>query len=61
MGEKALPLILDQLRREGDDPDYWSVALEAITGEDPVPKEAYGDTMKIAEVWLSWAEEKNVR
>ncbi len=60
MGEKALPLILAQLRREGDDPDHWSAALEAITGEDPIPKEVYGDTVKIAKAWLSWAEERNV-
>ena len=57
MGERALPLILNQLRREGDDPDHWFAALEAITGEDPVPENAYGDTVKIAKVWLLWAEE----
>ena len=60
MGEKALPLILAQLRREGDDPDHWFTALEAITGEDPVPEDAYGDTVKMAEVWLLWAEGRNV-
>ena len=60
MGEKALPLILAQLRREGDDPDHWFAALEAITDEDPVPEDAYGDTVKMAKAWLLWAEEKNV-
>ena len=60
MGEKALPLILAQLRREGDDPDHWCVALKAITDEDPVPEDAYGDTVKMAKAWLLWAEEKNV-
>ncbi len=59
MGEKALPLILAQLRREGDDPDHWFAALEAITGHDPIPEDAYGDTLKMAEAWLSWAEERN--
>src|SRR5947209_7891445 len=34
MGKEALPLILDELRRE---PDHWFWALKAITGEDPVP------------------------
>ena len=57
MGEKAIPLILAQLRRESDDPDHWYAALEAITGEDPVPTDVYGDTVKIAEAWLLWAEE----
>ena len=56
MGEKALPLILGQLEHEGDDPDHWFAALEAITGEDPVPEDAYGDTKKMAAAWLSWAE-----
>ena len=60
MGETALPLIISQLKREGDDPDHWFVALEAITGKDPIPEEAYGDTPIMAEAWLSWAEEENV-
>jgi len=56
MGEKAVPLILRQLRAEGDDPDHWFWALEMITGEDPIPVEAYGDTTKMAEAWLLWAQ-----
>ena len=60
MGENALPLIFHQMEREGDDPDHWFWALEAITGEDPVPEEAYGDTMRMAGAWLSWARERNV-
>ena len=59
MGRSAVPLILAQLKREGDDPNHWFVALEAITGEDPVPEDAYGDTIRMAEAWLSWAEESN--
>ena len=60
MGEKALPLILNKLRREKDDPDHWFTALEAITGEDPIPESSYGYTVKMAEAWLSWAETNNV-
>lgn len=59
MGESAVPLILAQLKREGDDPNHWFVALEAITGEDPVPEDAYGDTVRMAEAWLSWAAQSN--
>lgn len=55
MGEKALPMILAQLRREGDDPDHWFTALEAITGEDPVTQDMYGSTVKMAMAWLEWA------
>ena len=60
MGQKALPLIVAQIRREADDPDHWFAALEAITGDDPVPEAAYGDTVKMAEAWLTWAKERNV-
>lgn len=61
MGEKALPLIFAQLRSERDDPDHWFAALEAITGQDPVSEDDYGDTLKMAEAWLSWAEKKSAR
>ena len=59
MGERALPLILTQIKREGDDPDHWFTALEAITGEDPVSEDAYGNTVKMAAAWLSWADKIN--
>jgi hypothetical protein len=55
MGQDAMSLILRQLQREGDDPDHWFWALEMITGQDPVPAEAYGDNVAIAQAWLSWA------
>jgi hypothetical protein len=57
MGEKAVPLILAQLKKEGDDPDHWGWALHSITGEDPVPTEAAGDTLRIAEAWLAWGKQ----
>lgn len=59
MGARALPLIFSQIQREGDDPDHWFVALKAITGEDPVSEDAYGDTVRMAEEWLSWAKENH--
>jgi hypothetical protein len=54
MGERAIPLIIRQLELEADDPDHWGWALYAITGEDPVPPEAAGDTVQIAQAWLAW-------
>lgn len=54
MGERAIPFILTALRSEGDNPDHWGWALHAITGEDPIPPEATGDTVKIAQAWLDW-------
>jgi hypothetical protein len=34
MGQEALPLLLEELRR---DPDHWFWAFQAITGVKPVP------------------------
>jgi hypothetical protein len=56
MGDKVVPLILRQMQDEGDDPDHWFWALEMITNADPVPVEAYGDTVRMAQAWFSWAE-----
>lgn len=56
MGETAVPFILRQMQDEGNDPDHWFWALEMITGEDPVPVEAYGDTVRMAQAWFAWAE-----
>ena len=56
MGIRALPLIMEQLERESDAPDHWGAALQAITGEDPVPEESRGDTVGIAKAWLEWNE-----
>lgn len=59
MGEKAVPLILRQLRDEGDDADHWFWALKMITGEDPVSAEAVGDTVQMAAAWFAWADERH--
>src|SRR5713101_1854486 len=55
LGEKAIPLILRQLENEGDDPDHWFWALQAITGENPIPENARGDMPEMARAWLDWA------
>jgi hypothetical protein len=54
MGGAALPLLLDELRRE---PDHWFWALRAITGEDPVAAEERGRLDAMTAAWLRWAEE----
>jgi hypothetical protein len=51
LGPQAVPLILEELQRA---PDHWGWALEAITGENPVPPEAAGDVDAIARAWLRW-------
>jgi hypothetical protein len=58
MGDKAVPLILAQLRSEGDDPDQWFWALRAITQENPVQPGEQGDFRAMAQAWFRWAEEE---
>ena len=55
MGLPAVPLILEELRRE---PDQWFWALESITDENPVPPEAAGRVRLMAEAWLEWGRRK---
>jgi hypothetical protein len=57
MGPAAVPLILEELRRElkTGEPDDWFVALWAITdGENPVPLESRGKLREMAVAWLEW-------
>jgi len=51
MGEPAIPMILEELRRE---PDHWFWALEAITLANPVPPEAGGKVEEMARAWIEW-------
>ena len=58
MGRQALPFIFEELKRQ---PDHWFWALQAITGEDPVPPEDRGNIAAMARHWLRWAEERGIR
>lgn len=58
LGKEVVPLILQQLKREGDKPDHWFVALSQITGESPVPREDRGRIRKMADAWLAWGKSK---
>jgi hypothetical protein len=53
MGERAIPLLLAELRRE---PDHWFVALHTITGANPVPPESEGKVSEMANAWVRWGE-----
>jgi hypothetical protein len=54
--EIAVPLILAQLRSEGDEPDQWFWALHLLTGIDPVAEEDRGDFVKMSRAWLAWGD-----
>lgn len=51
LGPAAVPWLLQELKSE---PDYWFWALEAITGENPVPEELRGKREEMAAAWLEW-------
>ena len=38
-------------------PDHWFIALEEITGAQPIPPESEGKVKKMAEAWIKWWEE----
>jgi hypothetical protein len=57
LGAPALPLILDELRRE---PDHWFWALRSITREDPVPKKAAGKLDEMTQAWIDWGVENKI-
>lgn len=53
MGSDALPLILEDLSKNGS---HWFWALIAITGEDPVPSEFRGQVEKMSSAWIEWGK-----
>lgn len=53
-GHGALPFLLGELSIE---PDHWYWALQAITGENPIPVEDQGRLPKMAEAWVSWGKQ----
>ena len=55
MGPVALPWILRELEEHGG---HWYVALQSITGANPVPHEDRGRIPKMRAAWLRWAREE---
>ncbi len=57
MGMPVVPLILEDLRNQ---PFHWFWALNAITGEQPVPQSARGRVREMADAWISWGVKKKL-
>ncbi|MBI3409533.1 MAG: hypothetical protein HY040_14425 [Planctomycetes bacterium] len=55
LGMAVVPLLLEELRRE---PDQWFWALEAITEENPVPREYLGKVSNMAKAWVDWGTQR---
>lgn len=51
LGPAVLPLVLLDLEQSGR---FWFPALNAITGENPVPDDAAGDVERMTDAWLQW-------
>ena len=56
MGKEILPLLIQKL---DETPIFWFLALEAITGINPVPKSHRGYVPKMVKDWKKWANENN--
>jgi len=56
--EIAVPLIIGQLEKEGDEPDHWFEALRILTGVNPVPQKSFGKIKEMAEAWIDWYRTK---
>lgn len=56
MGDGVVPLILAQLRSEGEEPDQWFWALRILTDVNPVKPEDQGDFLAMAKAWIEWGE-----
>ncbi len=54
MGEQAIPWILDEMAERGG---QWFVALQAITGANPIPDEDRGRRPKMRAAWFDWGRQ----
>lgn len=57
LGQPAVPLLLQELERE---PAHWFEALRAITGEDPVSRDDWGNIPAMTATWLAWGRSRNL-
>lgn len=57
LGKKVLPYIIEDLFATNN---HWFYALEAITGENPIPPQHAGDIVQMKGDWLNWAVDNNI-
>jgi superfamily II DNA or RNA helicase len=55
IGKPALPFIFEDMQENGG---WWYPALRAITGDNPVPREARGSRTLNDEAWLRWGQDR---
>ena len=54
IGVGAVPWLLARLEQR---PNHWFLALDAITGANPVPAESQGNIKAMADAWIKWGRE----
>ena len=54
MGEEAIPLILERMKTK---PGHWFMALNVLTGANPVQTEHRGKIHQMTADWLEWGRE----
>ena len=57
LGKNAVPLLLRELRRR---PDHWFLALEELTGENPVHPEHAGFIRAMTDDWVQWGKRQRL-
>lgn len=57
MGPVVVPLILKDLKKEGN---HWFAALTALTGENPIAEQDAGIVSKMREAWLQWEKDQDL-
>ena len=55
LGYPVVPLLLQDLQKESV---HWFDALSAITGEDPVARDDWGNIPAMTSAWLAWGRSK---
>jgi hypothetical protein len=53
LGPDVVPYVLQELSENGG---HWFWALQALTGENPVPQEDRGRTKRMAAAWIEWGK-----
>jgi hypothetical protein len=53
MGGEVMPLLLRDIEKNHT---HWFIALEKITGANPLPSEAAGNIPRMVAAWLDWAK-----
>lgn len=57
LGQPIVPFLLQELAKE---PVHWFEALAAITGEDPVSPQDWGNISAMTSAWLTWGRSRNL-